>query len=414
MCDDMLGEVNSVSLVSCSEMSGKNGVISFMRNFEKLGSAFEDKGVRVKSICGAGQSLTHVSSIKSVPRTKRNIWKGYIRNAVKNSSLGALLLIYFSYTRRAKDAYESYLRHGRSDVVFFQDVFCFFVARRDPAFNEGAIVIFHSGVDVLEQVRILFPGAARGIARRYIDRILEYNIKYADQVVTLSGAYKRKLESQYGVGKFHAIYNTAYLDVNLMAGFESDGPRRVDGKLNLVCVGSTQFRKGYDLLISAIASLDLCDRERVVLHIAGDGDQFQALQELCEFNDLRGQVRFYGAIEYPASIYGVGDIFCLPSRDEGLSISLLEAMSVGLPVFATPVGSIDEIFGPHEYIRVEVDAISMKRSLKSILDNELDLPNLGRLAKKIFEDRLSVEKFVANYSQIIKNASRGSVSHLAS
>ena len=392
-----------VSLVSCAELSDKNGVVSFMRAFAEFEASFNSRGVIIKSLCGADLSEEKAGGASPVvPNGKSRGVKTLVRNAVKGCSLGALFLIYFSYMRRAKRAYKCYLAMGRSDVVFFQDIFCFYVALKDVEFREKSIVIFHSGSDVLEQLRILFPGAKHGLAKYYIEKILKSSLRRSDIIVTLSNSYRDYYNSIFRSRKFFSVYNTSSLDFNSVSPVDSINSMRVDGRINLVCVGSAQFRKGYDLLISAIASLSPSNRECIFLHIAGDGDQLRCLQDLCESVGVTSNIRFHGAVENPTNLYNAADIFCLPSRDEGLSISLIEAMGFGLPVFATPVGSIDEIFPANEYIRVDVSIDSMKDALEVIIDGGFDLDFLGGNSKRIFHEKLSPAKFVDNYSGIIR------------
>lgn len=79
------------------------------------------------------------------------------------------------------------------------------------------------------------------------------------------------------------------------------------------------------------------------LEIAGDGPERQSLQQLAASLGLVNHVRFLGEIHDVAELLGNASLFVLPSRTEGISLTLLEAMARGLPVVATIVGGNPEV-----------------------------------------------------------------------
>jgi glycosyltransferase involved in cell wall biosynthesis len=79
------------------------------------------------------------------------------------------------------------------------------------------------------------------------------------------------------------------------------------------------------------------------LEIAGDGRCMNSLRELTRSLGLEGCVRFLGEVRDVAEVLGRASMFVLPSKTEGISLTLLEAMSRGLPVIATRVGGTIEV-----------------------------------------------------------------------
>jgi glycosyltransferase involved in cell wall biosynthesis len=101
--------------------------------------------------------------------------------------------------------------------------------------------------------------------------------------------------------------------------------------------------KGHDVLLAAFAKLP--DQE-IRLAIAGDGSQRAALEAQAAGLGIGPRVRFLGHCADMASLLPAFDLFCLPSRAEGLPLSVIEAQAVGLPVVASDVGGVREALYP--------------------------------------------------------------------
>ncbi len=100
--------------------------------------------------------------------------------------------------------------------------------------------------------------------------------------------------------------------------------------------------KGVDLAVAAMALLP----PGALLVVAGDGGQAQALRAQAAALGVAERVRFLGLVQDMAGFYRALDVYCLPSRNEGLPLALLEAQSSGLPVVATRVGGVPAAVDP--------------------------------------------------------------------
>jgi glycosyltransferase involved in cell wall biosynthesis len=108
-------------------------------------------------------------------------------------------------------------------------------------------------------------------------------------------------------------------------------------------VGKLEPRKGYDTLIRA-AALVQNEFPHTDFWFAGHG-QMDDARSLAEHYGVSSRVRLLGwvtAVELE-QIFSEVDLFCLPSHNEGVPMSMLEAMSHSLPVICTPVGGIPDI-----------------------------------------------------------------------
>ena len=100
--------------------------------------------------------------------------------------------------------------------------------------------------------------------------------------------------------------------------------------------------KDLDLLLDAMALLvERVPTARLV--IAGDGPERPHLEGLAVERGLTGQVEFLGRVEGVQPVLAGFDAFAMTSLYEGLGISALEGMAMGVPVVATAVGGLSEV-----------------------------------------------------------------------
>jgi glycosyltransferase involved in cell wall biosynthesis len=136
------------------------------------------------------------------------------------------------------------------------------------------------------------------------------------------------------------------IDLNRFTPHQRDARRRELGLPTGVPivgnVGRLEHVKGHDVLIDALSHIQQdC---RVV--IAGDGSLRQNLEARARALGVHDRMLFLGHRDDVARLYPCFDLFVLPSRNEGLSISLLEAQACGVPIVASDVGATREAVCP--------------------------------------------------------------------
>ena len=107
-------------------------------------------------------------------------------------------------------------------------------------------------------------------------------------------------------------------------------------------VGRLTLVKGQEVLIRAASEL-IRRGEKIFLVLLGDGELRRDLEELSLRLDIAEFVRFLGWQPDVARVMAAFDIFCLPSRNEGMGKVLVEAMAMGKPIIASSVGGIPDI-----------------------------------------------------------------------
>jgi glycosyltransferase involved in cell wall biosynthesis len=140
---------------------------------------------------------------------------------------------------------------------------------------------------------------------------------------------------------------------------------------DILFIGELRAIKGIDVLIEAIALLHRQGR-RVTATIVGAGPDEQTLHAGVAARGLGQAIRFLPAT--PARrAFALGRVMAVPSRSESLPYIVLEAAGAGLPLTATRVGGIPEIFGPDSARLVPPeDAPALAAALAGLLDNPAD------------------------------------------
>ncbi len=186
-------------------------------------------------------------------------------------------------------------------------------------------------------------------------------------VIANSAETAHRLTSDYGVGADRIVIAHPGTDPAPTAL----GSR--DGIVRMISVGALVPRKGFDVLMAALATLsDL----RWELTIAGDPtrDRQTAAQleaDIVRFG-LTARVTLLGAIpaERLRYLYFGADIFVLASRFEGYGMAFSEAIAHGLPVVGTTAGAIPDTVPASAGILVAADdADALSRALRRLIEN---------------------------------------------
>ena len=118
-----------------------------------------------------------------------------------------------------------------------------------------------------------------------------------------------------------------------------------DDALLAIAVGGLEPRKGYDLLIDAVATVE---GVHAVLVGGGSPEQRNALEQHALRAGVAHRVHFMGRRDDVAALLAACDLFVLSSREEGFAMARLEAMRARLPVIATEVGGTWESHAARE------------------------------------------------------------------
>lgn len=156
----------------------------------------------------------------------------------------------------------------------------------------------------------------------------------------------------------------------------------------LLFLGRMGNNKGSARVVQAVAALPETVRGRVHLVLAGDGDVEDVRRQVRECG-LEGQATVLDWVnpEQRDTLLANADLLVLPSLHEGLPMSVLEAMSWGLPVVASPVGGIPEVVqdGFNGVLVPPTDIAAIAQALHELIENEPLRLQLGANARTSVE-----------------------------
>jgi glycosyltransferase involved in cell wall biosynthesis len=175
-------------------------------------------------------------------------------------------------------------------------------------------------------------------------------------------------------------------------------------------VATLRSWKGHRHLFEAFAGLADAGARLVVV---GDGPQREALEALAAELGIAGRVTFAGNQKDVVPWMRAFDLFCLPSyANEGVPQALMQAMSCGLAVVTTPVGSIGEIVQDGDTGRLvpPEDAGALRAAIESLLADDALRRSLGSRAReaalqRFGEDRM-VERMIDVFTVVARTARR--------
>ena len=106
-------------------------------------------------------------------------------------------------------------------------------------------------------------------------------------------------------------------------------------------VARLDLQKGFEYLLRAVR--ELCNIYALKVVIVGEGPDRKAIEDMVKEYGLQSNVVLAGQQSDMAGVYAAMDIFVLPSLNEGLPMTVLEAMAASRPVIATRVGAIPSV-----------------------------------------------------------------------
>jgi glycosyltransferase involved in cell wall biosynthesis len=173
----------------------------------------------------------------------------------------------------------------------------------------------------------------------------------------------------------------------------------------VVAIGHTVPVKGWDVLVKSFGAVArTVPNARLLLvgsHTASaERACFAELQRLCTEHKVQDKVVFTGHLRDITPALRAADVFVLPSRSEGNSYSLLEALDEGLPCVATKVGAAPEMIqhGANGFLVNRLDVDGLARALTELGSHPDERADFAR--------RVAIPSFVPTFEEYAEQLRR--------
>lgn len=212
-------------------------------------------------------------------------------------------------------------------------------------------------------------------ARKYGTQKIKKTLSKCKKVVVLSQEWEKFMKEEIGHDNTMIINNIVPFPNT--AGLP---PKAKNAPMELLFLGVIGARKGVFDLLNIIATNKQYYKDKIMLRIGGNGE-VKKLKQFIETNKLSSFVEFVGWIggKEKIELLKSCDIYILPSYNEGLPISILEAMSYGKAIVSTRVGGIPSIVKNNHngFLTEPGDLEGIKKAIDHLLENKEDTRTFG-------------------------------------
>ena len=231
---------------------------------------------------------------------------------------------------------------------------------------------------------------------------------FVSKIVTVSKPLYQRLVSGLGIKKEKVSLIPNGIDTTLFQctidlinqkrklGISIDAPI-------IGAVGNIKPVKGYDILLNAAADILKVIPNACFLIVGGVDPHYKEcmrdLKARTVGKNLINNVYFLGERDDVERILPILDIYVLPSRSEGTSIALLEAMASGRPIIATNVGGTPDIIEDNKtgILIPPEDPSSLSEAIIKLLKNNSIAKKMGENTRIAVQKDHSVDSMVNNY-----------------
>lgn len=338
----------------------------------------------------------------------RSVIKNRLDNLAQNCYLLSVLLVEFKFLQNKRKVTD-YIRFNRHpDVIsFHSEIPCYYYLKKNKNHNIKTVLFFHNDGIPFKMLRLYYPKLE---GTKYLQKMLdryEYTVNHVDRCVFIckSGMeYTNRLYDK-SITKSSLVVN-GIDDLNTLQK-EYIRKARVESRPNniirLCCVGSVSVRKGQRNVIEALGKLDKNQRRHYQLTIVGNGTDLNYCKTLVKNLQLEEVVNFPGAV-VNKDVYkylATADVFVLLSKNEGMPISIIEAMRASLAVISTKVSGIPEMVDEKNGVLIEPTSEALYR----ILSNGViyNWKEMGEESRKRYIKYFTFDRMRDDYVKMIEN-----------
>jgi L-malate glycosyltransferase len=238
-------------------------------------------------------------------------------------------------------------------------------------------------------------------------RIFKQLTRFCSAFTVVGPEVARYYTEELGVSsaRMHVISNAVDLDQFRVAG--QDARTRLGlskEEVILGIVGRLEPEKDHRTLLRAFQAL-ITHGQAARLLIVGDGSLRGELESQCRALDLERHVTFLGARSDIPQVLAAFDVFVLSSVQEGVPLSVVEAMGAGKPVIATDVGGLRMLVKPaiNGLLVPPADPLALEAAMRDLAGNAALRQEMGKRGRQIAQESFGVSSMINGYQNLYES-----------
>ena len=223
--------------------------------------------------------------------------------------------------------------------------------------------------------------------KKSLYRIIEKSVRHFTDLFICVSYYDEKIGKRDKV--LDSTSNVKVIHNGSTTPSEQSINYSVHTPLRLVMIARFSPQKDQETLINAVTKLP---KDSYKLTFVGDGETLQTNKELVSKYGLNHNIKFVGFKDDISDELINNDVYILSTHYEGLPISIIEAMSYGLPILATNVGGNSEMLenNINGFLFTSKDELAEK--LNYLINNPETVKKMGQKSYRIFSDEYSLSQ----------------------
>lgn len=404
--------MKTVDIVRPCSINAIIGPISTLKRILKNKRFFNDRGyspsLYVMESIHLNRSV-EIEDASSVPvkKTSKLSIKGRLYNQLTlwgkhNYPLACFLMNNtFKVTNRLTKYYIGLNRHP--DIIqFHSNVECYQYLKQRKEKNAKVVMFLHTDGIPFAMYLSYYPVLRDTRFFKKLVRDFEWTARQCDKIVFIAEKGREnflKYCPTIDPSKTIVILNGIDdLTDNQKKEIAEISGKEYDFKYRLCCTGTINTRKGHRFIIEAMHRLAPEKLAEIHVDFLGDGQERKKLESLVAEYGLDKHISFLGAIPN-TEVYrylAKENIYILMSMNEGLPISIIEAMRAGLPVISTKVAGTPEI------VRDGFNGLLLNPCAEDLLPvlekmGEYDWAQMGLNSRQRYENELTFDRMESNF-----------------
>jgi len=356
-----------------------------------LASSFKEMGINVS--IGTGENSGFLSDFARKNKINTFVFKNLARtkNPLKN-------LFFIFEIKRFVDKNDFDILHFNSSNTLFGAIGSKLSKKKiKNVFTFRGMSMLDPNYQVLKIVKLFYINFFR-LMMFFIDYPV-FVSKQNEEMALAQKITKKGLTIYNGINE-EKLYFLSKKDAR--ANLSAKINKSLENKFVFGSIGRLAYQKNYEFLINIFPEI-LKIKPDIQLLIFGDGPNAQKYQEMIKSKKLDNNIYLLGSHDEAYKFIKGFDLFVLPSRYEGMSITLIEALFAGSAILASEVGGNKEMLlekGSEQNYKLN-DEENFIEKFKILYNSKEKIREIGNYNKKI-SSNYSIKNTAQRYYEIYK------------